>query len=167
MLPAGTTQVWLRRGDGAPPRRVPVLTRSPRMDLALVGDGAGLLAAPPLCPLHVLTGDAIWTAGMPGIGPGVVTAVVEIPDAILPGFGRGFTARLGALMGYSGGPVVGPDGKLRGLVAALPDGGGSQILAQLTGMDLGGLAQGSGRRVFALSIQQVMEEAGRLRTLGA
>jgi hypothetical protein len=130
------------------------------MDLSILGDGEGLLAPATLCGRVVEAGDPVWAAGMPGIGPGVATGVVEIPDAILPRFGRGFTARLGALMGYSGGPVVGPDGRLRGLVSALPDGAGT--LALLSGMDLGGLATGRDRRVFILSIQQVVEEVSRL-----
>jgi hypothetical protein len=69
---------------------------------------------------------------------------------------------MAALMGYSGGPVVGEDGRLRGLVSALPDGGGANALAWLSGMDLGGLAGGRGRRIFILSIQQVAEEAERI-----
>ncbi|WP_198384545.1 hypothetical protein [Roseomonas sp. KE2513] len=124
-------------------RRAPVLARSSRMALSILG-------------------DAVWAAGMPGIGPGVATGTVEIPDAILPRFGRGFTARMPALMGYSGGPVVGSDGRLRGLVAAVPDEGGSSALALLAGMDLGGLAAGRGRRAFALSIHEVMEEVERM-----
>ena len=159
-LPRGAGAVWLRRGDGAPACRVPVLAHSPRMDLSILGDGEGLLAPATLCGRAVESGDTVWAAGMPGIGPGVATGVVEIPDAILPRFGRGFTVRLAALMGYSGGPVVGPDGRLRGLVSALPDGTGA--LALLSGIDLGGLAMGRDRRVFILSIHQVMEEASRL-----
>lgn len=161
-LPAGARTVWLRRGDGAPARRVPVLAHSPRMDLTILGDGEGLLTPAALCNRPVEAGDRIWAAGMPGIGPGVATGIVEIPDAILPRFGRGFTARLAALMGYSGGPVVGPDGCLRGLVAALPDGGGAGALAALSGIDLGGLASGGDRRVFILSIRQALEEVPRL-----
>ena len=161
-LPRGADFVWLRRGDGAPARRVPVLARSPRMDLSILGDAAGLLLPADPCGAEVITGDAVWAAGMPGIGPGVATGTVEIPDAILPRFGRGFTARMPALMGYSGGPVVGNDGRLKGLVAAVPDEGGSGALALLAGMDLGGLAAGRGRRVFALSIHEVMEEMGRM-----
>ncbi len=68
-------------------------------------------------------------------------------------------------MGYSGGPVVGPDGRLRGLVSALPDGGGAGALAWLSGMDLAGLSAGRDRRVFILSIHEVMEETGRLGLL--
>ncbi len=151
--------VWLRRGDGALPRRVPVLARSPHMDLAFLEHESRLLTAAGLSPEVVETGDLVWAAGMPGIGPGVAAGMVEVPDAILPGFGRGFTAQLGALMGYSGGPVVRKDGRLVGLVSALPDGGGARALAWITGLDLGGLASGRNRRVFILSIQQVMEEA--------
>lgn len=43
-LPHGAGTAWLRRSDGASARRVPVLARSPRMDLAILGDGDGLLA---------------------------------------------------------------------------------------------------------------------------
>ena len=161
-LPQGSEFVWLRRGDGAPARRVPVLAHSPRMDLSILGDETGLLTPARPCRQGVLAGDAVWAAGMPGIGPSVAIGTVEIPDAILPRFGRGFTARMPALMGYSGGPVVGADGRLKGLVAAIPDDGGSGTLALLAGMDFGGLAAGSGRRVFALSIHGVMEEAGRM-----
>ncbi|WP_159350712.1 S1 family peptidase [Roseomonas harenae] len=164
-LPHGATRAWLRRGDGAAARRVPVLAHSPRMDLAILGDGEGLLAPAAHCSQAVEAGDSVWAAGMPGIGPGVAAGVVEIPDAILPGFGRAFTARMAALMGYSGGPVVGTDGRLRGLVSALPDGEAASALAWITGMDLGGLAHGRDRRVFILSIRQVMEEARRLSTI--
>ena len=161
-LPRGAGAVWLRRGDGAPARLVPVLARSSRMDLSLLRDGEGLLAPAALCERAVMAGDRVWAAGTPGLGAGVATGVVEIPDAILPRFGRGFTARLPALMGYSGGPVVGPDGRLRGLVSALPDGSGAEALAMLSGMDLGGLMGGGNRRVFILSIHEVMEEAARI-----
>ncbi|MBP0447200.1 trypsin-like peptidase domain-containing protein [Roseomonas sp. SSH11] len=166
VLPRGDRAVWLRRGDGAPARRVPVLARSPRMDLSILGDGEGLLAPARICERLVAAGDPIWAAGMPGIGAKVAAGAVEIPDAILPRFGRGFTARMAALMGYSGGPVVGPDGRLRGLVAALPDGATANMLALLSGLDLGGLAAGRDRRVFILSIHEVTEEASRLEGVG-
>jgi len=162
-LPGGSGSVWLRRGDGASARRATVLARSPRMDLSILDDRDGLLAPPEPCGRAVSAGDRVWAAGAPGIGAGVAAGVVEIPDAVLPRFGRGFTARMPALMGYSGGPVVGPDGRLRGLVSALPDGRGAGMLAALTGMDLGGLAAGGTRRVFVLPIGRVMEEAARLR----
>ena len=139
-----------------------MLARSPRMDLSLLRDEEGLLAPAALCGRAVMAGDPVWAAGAPGLGAGVATGTVEIPDAILPRFGRGFTARLAALMGYSGGPVVGPDGRLRGLVSALPDGGGAQALADLSGMDLDGLMGGGDARVFILSIREVMEEARRI-----
>ncbi len=162
VLPRGAQAVWLRRGDGAPAQRVQVSARSPRMDLSILADEEGLLIPATPCGRVVAAGDPVWAAGMPGIGPGIAAGSVEIPDAILPRFGRGFTARLAALMGYSGGPVVGPDGHLRGLVAALPDGGGANALALLSGLDLDGLAGGRNRRVFVLSIHEVMEEASRL-----
>jgi len=171
-LERGADRAWLENGAAA--RRVRVLARSPRMDLALLSDESASLAPAPLCGQVVEVGDRVWAAGMSGSafpapfstpGPGVVSGAVEIPDAILPRFGRGFTARMPARMGYSGGPVVGPDGRLRGLVAALPDGRGTEALAALSGMDLAGVIAGRERRVFILSIRPIMQEAGRLGLL--
>nr|WP_245215133.1 serine protease [Pararoseomonas indoligenes] len=161
-LPRGAAAVWLRRGDGAPARRAAVLARSRRMDLSILSDEGGLLSPASLAEEAVEVGDPVWVAGMLGIGAGMASGVVEIPDAILPRFGHGFTTRMAALMGYSGGPVVGRDGRLHGLVSALPDGGSADALAWLSGMDLGGLAGGRGRWIFILSIQQVAEEAKRI-----
>jgi hypothetical protein len=100
-FPQGDSTVWLQRGDGAPARRLRVLACSPRMDFSILEDGEGLLAPADLGGRVVAAGNPVWAAGMPGIGAGLAAGVVEIPDAILPRFGRGFTACLAALMGYS------------------------------------------------------------------
>jgi hypothetical protein len=102
--------------------------------------------------------------GMPGLGPGVAQGHVEAPDAEMPGFGRGFTARMPVLMGYSGGPVVDASGELLGLTAALPRPGAAGLLALLSGADLDGLAGGD-RQVFALDIRRAAAEAERLLRL--
>jgi hypothetical protein len=73
-------------------------------------------------------------------------------DATLPGFGRGFTARLGALMGFSGGPVVNQGGEVVGLTTARIGTGGAGLLGSLTGIDLAGLANPMGREVFVLRL---------------
>ncbi len=75
--------------------------------------------------------------------------------AILPRFGRGFVARTPARMGFSGGPVSGPDGCLRGMVVALPNGRDAASMAALAGFDLDGILHGDRRRVFVVSIEEV------------
>jgi hypothetical protein len=153
--------VTLRRGlDGEEAPALAVL-RSRRMDLAVLRVPAGFLEAPPRATDAPRSGEAVWAAGAPGIGHSVAQGVVEAPDAEMPGFGRGFTARMPALMGYSGGPVVDSAGTLMGLTSAMPGGGGASLLAFLTGADLDGLA-GADRQVFVLSIQRASAEAMRL-----
>ncbi|MBO1077601.1 S1 family peptidase [Roseomonas haemaphysalidis] len=160
VLPAGDT-VTLRRGaDGAELRPQAVL-RSARMDLAVLRVPAGFLLPPPRAAAAPEAGETVWAAGAPGLGSPVARGVVEAPDAEMPGFGRGFTAWMPALMGYSGGPVVDADGTLLGLTSALPGGGGAGLLALLTGADLDGLARRD-RRVFVLSIRRAEAEAARL-----
>ena len=85
----------------------------------------------------------------------------------MPGRGPGFTARIGALMGYSGGPALDEAGHLRGLVTALPGGAGATVLAALTGVDLAGMASGTtGREIFFLSIAAAMAESERIAPSG-
>jgi S1-C subfamily serine protease len=153
--------VVLRRGlDGAEVTAGAVL-RSRRMDLAVLRVPAGFLQ-PPICATEApRSGEAVWAAGVPGLGSPVAQGVVEAVDAEMPGFGRGFTARMPVLMGYSGGPVVDRNGVLMGLTSALPGGGGASFLAFLTGADLDGLTARD-RRVFVLCIQRAGAEARRL-----
>ena len=77
-------------------------------------------------------------------------------------FGSGFSARLGALMGFSGGPVVDRLGLLLGLTTALTTPSAAPPMAALTGMDLDGLLNGDGREVFVLSIEAIEAELARL-----
>ena len=154
-------QVLLRRAEDDRPVRPEAVLRSPRMDLAVLRVPAGFLQPPPRSADEPRAGEPVWAAGAPGLGSPVAQGVVEAPDAEMPGFGRGFTAWMPALMGYSGGPVVDAEGELLGLTSALPGGGGAGLLALLTGADLDGLARGE-RRVFVLSIRRAGAEAGRL-----
>lgn len=163
-LPPGARSVVLRAAHLGGPREVAVLGRGSASDVAFLAD-AGHALTPVLSRAErPLAGAPVWAAGNPVFGPATASGAVEHPDAVLPGFGRGFTARLPALMGYSGGPVVDEDGRLRGLVSALPEPGGAGALALLAGFDLAGLARGrpAPRRVFALSMDTVLGEARAL-----
>ena len=162
ILPQGAGVAWLRRSDGREVGAARVIARSTRMDLVLLREPARALSPVRAAEMPPRVGEAVWAAGSPNLGPTVAAGQVEIVDAIMPGFGRGFTARLPALMGYSGGPVVDGRGRLRGLVTAVPDGGSAGALAMLSGFDLAGLSGRASRRVFVLSAEEVLAEAGRL-----
>ncbi|WP_160122027.1 S1 family peptidase [Rhodovarius lipocyclicus] len=149
-----------RRADGQPMGAVRVLATSTRMDLAVLSLPESTLtpASPGTAPRP---GAPVWAMGPEGLGRALASGAVERPSLRLRRFGLGFTARLGALMGFSGGPVVARDGRVLGLTTALGDSGADPVVASLTGMDLGGLA-GEGREVFVLSIQEAVAEARRL-----
>lgn len=161
LLPAQPGPLLLRRGDGLREAPAELLARSPRMDLAVLRIPAGLLRAPPRAVAAPRSGAPVWAAGAPSLGPGIAQGHVEAPDAEMPGFGRGFTARMPVLMGYSGGPVVDASGHLLGLTSALPQPGAAGLLALLSGADLDGLAGGD-RQVFVLDIRRAAIEARRL-----
>ncbi|MDJ0386499.1 serine protease [Roseomonas sp. E05] len=163
VLEAGAPSIRLRRADGAE-TAASLVARSGRMDLAVLRVAAGFLAPAERAEAPPRRGELVWAAGAPSIGSPIAQGHVEAPDAEMPGFGRGFTARMPALMGYSGGPVVDEDGQLLGLTAALPQPGAAGALAFLLGADIDGLAQ-SDRQVFVLSIRRAEAEARRL--LGA
>ncbi|MBO1076319.1 trypsin-like peptidase domain-containing protein [Roseomonas marmotae] len=92
----GDDAVVLRRGpDGAEVRPL-LLRRSRRMDLAVMRVPAGFLLPPPQATDAPLEGEEVWAAGAPALGSPVARGVVEAPDAVMPGFGRGFTARMPA-----------------------------------------------------------------------
>ncbi|MFB9970803.1 serine protease [Pseudoroseomonas cervicalis] len=157
----GAEGLSLRRADGAEVSDT-LVGRSARMDLAVLRAPEGFLdpARPALARLPQ-AGEAVWAAGAPGLGAAIASGHVEAPDAEMPGFGRGFTARMPALMGYSGGPVVDGQGSLLGLTAALPAPGAAGALAFLAGADLDGLLRRD-RQVFVLSYHRAAAEAARL-----
>jgi len=156
----GAPSALLRRADGAEATGR-LVARSGRMDLAVLQVAPGFLAPAGRAEDPPRRGERVWAAGAPSIGSAVAQGHVEAPDAEMPGFGRGFTARMPALMGYSGGPVVDEEGQLLGLTAALPQPGAAGALAFLLGADIDGLAQ-SNRQVFVLSIRRAEREAQRL-----
>jgi hypothetical protein len=117
----------------------------------------------PNAPGTVLAGTPLWALGAPSAGPALAVGEVVQPAVTLAGHGPGFTARIAALLGYSGGPALDGQGRLVGLVTALPRPGAAPLLAALSGVDLDGLASGpAGREVFFLSIEAATVEAARL-----
>ncbi|WP_146217049.1 S1 family peptidase [Falsiroseomonas bella] len=160
VIPEGVEQLAFRRGDGAASGPARLLARSDRMDLAVLEVPAVFAPAQP-APQSPAEGDPLWAAGSPAAGPAVVAGRVAIPAATLPGHGPGFTARIGALLGYSGGPALDGQGRLLGLVTAVPQPGAAPLLAALSGVDLDGLARGE-REVFLLGIGDALAEAARI-----
>lgn len=141
-----------------------VLATSPRMDLAVLRMPAGAIPARPgQAPDR---GARVWAVGPEGLGRAVAEGSVAQAQLRLRNFGPGFTARLGALMGFSGGPVVGRDGALLGLTTALTQPGAAPAMAALTGVDLDGILNGEAREVFVLSIQAIEAELIRLAPRG-
>lgn len=164
VVPAAQASAWLRRPDGAVDHGR-VLARSPGLDLMLLAVTPGFLRPAAFADQAPVLGQRVWAIGAPGIGPALATGQVDHAEALLQGSGPGFTARMPALMGYSGGPMIDAAGRVLGLTAAMlrpPSGGGAVLLARLSGMDLDGLTRGQDRRVFALSAAAVRAEAARL-----
>lgn len=160
-------RVTLRRADGGGEATAHFMGASPRMDLAVLRMPEGFLRPASLAPEIPVEGEAVWALGPEGLGRSLAAGRVERPWIQMRGFGPGFTARLGALMGFSGGPVVDRDGRVMGLTTALPESGGATVLGMMTGMDLAGFAQGDRRQVFILDIHEAMEEARRMGALPA
>jgi len=152
----------LRRADGGAAMEARLLATSPRMDLAVLEVAEDFARPAPLAARMPQAGERVWAVGPQGLGRALAAGQVTRPQVEMTGFGPGFTAGLGALMGFSGGPVVDARGRVLGLTTALPNPGAAPTLAMLTGFDLAGYAQGEARQVFALGIQAVMAEAQRL-----
>jgi S1-C subfamily serine protease len=163
LLPEGVQDVEARRGDGLSRVSARILARSAAIDLAVLSVPPGVFEPVPVAEGGVAVGQRLWALGAPAAGPAMAMGVVTRPEAVMPGRGEGFTARIGALMGYSGGPALDAAGQLQGLVTALPGAGGATVLAALTGLDLDGIARGpAGREVFFLSIRSAMAESERI-----
>lgn len=155
------TGAWLRRPDGAVAPAL-VAGRSPGLDLLVLRVAPGFLRPATFADRAPVLGEAVWALGAPGIGPAMATGQVDEAVAVLEGSGPGFIARMPALMGYSGGPVIAADGSVLGMTAALLRPGSTRLVAMLVGMDLGGMTRGGNRQVFALSANPLQAEARRL-----
>lgn len=163
VLPAGLVQLQARRGDATVTVDATVLARSPELDLAVLRVAPGFFEPVPLQPAAPEAGQRIWAIGAPTAGPAVAQGVVERPVTALAGRGPGFTARIGALMGYSGGPAIDEQGRVRGLVTAMLGAGTAPVLAALTGMDPAIFSPSrDDREIFILSIAAAMHETRRI-----
>ena len=150
----------LRPAVGGEPQDGSLLAYSPRIDLAVLRLPAGAEpAAPRAAPAH---GAPVWAVGPEGLGRAVAQGTVLRPALRMRDFGTGFTTRLGALMGFSGGPVVDREGRLLGLTTALTQPGAAVAVASLTGIDLDGFLHGDEREVFVLSIDAIVAELTRM-----
>lgn len=151
----------LRPAAGGEPWAGQIMHRSSRMDLAVLrlppGAVPALLAAAPPS-----SGTPVWAVGPEGLGRAVAQGRVARETVRMRHFGPGFSARLGALMGFSGGPVVDRHGRLVGLTTALASPGQAPVMAALTGVDMDGFLNGDSREVFVLSINAIQSELGRL-----
>jgi S1-C subfamily serine protease len=147
----------VQRGDGGAILGAAVARRLPGIDLVLLRVEAPLFDTPPCLADPPRPGQPVWSVGVPGIGPVVASGPVQRPSARLEGFGTGFTIRMPALMGHSGGPVVDADGCLLGVTTALLSPGAAALLAVLSGVDLDGLARREAREVFAIGLPQLAE----------
>ena len=154
--------VTIRRADGGAEAPATLLGTSPSMDLAVLRMPEGFLRPADLAPELPRTGEPVWAMGPEGLGRAIAKGRVARPYVQMRGFGPGFTAGLGALMGFSGGPVVDRSGRVMGLTTAMPNPGAAPILAMLTGVDVAGFAAGEGRQVFILDIREAMAEAERM-----
>jgi S1-C subfamily serine protease len=163
ILTAGVRLLQAQRGDGAPAVPALLLARSDSVDLAVLGVARGHFRPLPILDTPAIAGEALIALGAPAAGPALALGRVRQPDVLMPGTGRGLTARLGALMGYSGGPAIDAQGRLRGLVTALLRPGLTPLLAALTGLDVTGLLPARAEReVFVLSIAAAMAESERI-----
>lgn len=154
--------VMLRRANGWAEAPAELVGSSPNMDLAVLRMPVGFLRPAILAPELPVAGEAVWAVGPEGLGRALAAGRVARPYVQMRGFGPGFTAGLGALMGFSGGPVVDRAGRVMGLTTALPSPGSAPLVAAMTGLDLAGLAEGPRRQVFILDIREAMAEAERM-----
>jgi S1-C subfamily serine protease len=167
----------LQRGDGRAEAPARVLATSPRLDLAVLEVPEGFLTPAAIAPAPPRPGEPVWALGPHRLGRslaagrvlrGATAAATPGPPGAVPGGAEGFVARMPALMGFSGGPVVDAAGRLAGLTeAALDETLGAHLLALVSGTDLAGLApHGEARRILVLSIGAAQAEAARLEASG-
>lgn len=158
-------RLTLRRADGTAEAEAQLVGASANMDLAVLRMPAGFLHPAAIAPDLPEPGESIWSVGPEGLGRSIATGHVARPAVQMLGFGPGFTAGMGALMGFSGGPVVDRSGRVMGLTTALPEPGSANVLAMLVGVDVAGFAAGNRRQVFILDIREAMDEARRMGAL--
>jgi len=162
VLRQGGRALELRRADGGEAWPASVIATSPRMDLAVLRAPPGLLQSARMAEVEPARGERLWALGPQGLGRAVAEGQVRREAVRMRSFGPGFTARMGALMGFSGGPVVDGQGRLVGLTTALANPGMAPVMAALAGFDLDGVLNGAQREVFILAMPEIAEELERL-----
>lgn len=158
--PGAEVSVRIGAGRERETWRARILAVSPVMDLALIALPAGILPVVPAADPPVARGLAVTAAGViaEARGPG---PRMELQGTVLSGpvridpFGKGFVVALpGVRRGFSGGPVLDPQGRLVGMIAALrPDPGPIRGAA---GAPL------AGREAFVLAAPLIRAEVARL-----
>lgn len=143
-----------RRGEGE------VLALSQRMDLAILRVAPGFLPLVSRSDATLRRGRPLRAAGVVA-GPGGPGARMELEGRIdsdvfsLPPYGPGIVVALpGVRRGFSGGPVLDPEGRLVGMIAALRPAPGGAVSA--TGTPLTGV------EAFVLTAPAIRAEAARL-----
>lgn len=106
VLPEGLSRLRLLHGDGHSQAEAFLVARSDRSDLAMLRTTSGFMRPALIGERRPRLGDTVWAAGLPNLGASVAGGNIARPRVGVDGLGRGFTARMPALMGYSGGPVV-------------------------------------------------------------
>ena len=154
--------IELRRGDGGDAEPATLIATSSRMDLAVLRAPPGFARPAAMADDTPARGAPVWALGPQGLGRAIAPGRVQRAALRMRNFGPGFTAHMGALMGFSGGPVVDGQGRLVGLTTALTQPGMAPVMAALTGFDLDGVVNGDRREVFVLSIQAIEAELERL-----
>lgn len=163
----GGRQLELRRADGGEAGLAEVIATSSRMDLAVLRAPPGIFRPAPQAEAEPARGERLWALGPQGLGRAVAEGRVRREAVRMRSFGPGFTAEMGALMGFSGGPVVDRQGRLVGLTTALAAPGTAPVMAALTGFDLDGVLAGQRREVFVLAMPEIAAELERLAGGGA
>ncbi len=152
----------MRRADGGEAMPAQILATSPRMDLAMLRAPHGLLHPALIAGDEPGRGERLWAVGPQGLGRAIAEGRVRREAVRMRSFGPGFTAEMGALMGFSGGPVVDAQGRLVGLTTALANPGMAPVMAAMTGFDLDGVVNGRQREVFVLAMTEIMAELERM-----
>lgn len=161
------SELELRAGDGGDAMPADLIATSPLMDLAVLRAPTGLLRPARLAEDEPGRGARLWAVGPQGLGRAIAEGRVRREAVRMRSFGPGFTAEMGALMGFSGGPVVDAQGRVVGLTTALAAPGMAPVMAALTGFDIDGLVNGRGREVFVLAMPEIAGELERMAGRGA
>jgi len=140
-----------------------VLARSVSLDLGIVCVPRGFLAPAPLALQRPVVGAHVWALGTSTFGSPVAMGRIVAPRATLAGVGEGVVARVAALAGFSGGPLVDEDGRVVAVTSAVWSPNAATMLSSLVGVDLEGLLDGERREVFAIGIDRALDEAMALR----